>query len=148
MITSNNRVVLSKDMYIVRLLAFLANPSSLNWAYLTENGFRAIDTPFSHSCGRGLQRQDGQVAYCINGLHHGRFASVNENRSHRLCYHDARPLCPGHGEPPVKCIFTHPDGTLKPCLNHVALFLVRCTAQSTFDIMKSLVAIFDICTVF
>ncbi|KAK9247935.1 hypothetical protein V1506DRAFT_445816, partial [Lipomyces tetrasporus] len=70
-----------KKVRVVRLLAFLADPTPRHWSYLTENGVRAIDTPFSHICGRGLKRQDGQVAYCVNGLHHGRSATVVENNS-------------------------------------------------------------------
>ncbi|KAK9359290.1 hypothetical protein V1504DRAFT_458405 [Lipomyces starkeyi] len=109
--------VLYKHVSIVRLLAFLAQPTTLHWKYLSDNGLSALDTPFSHACNRGEKRDDGQVAFCINGLYHGRFATINESNSHRHCVNGARPLCPGHGSPPVKCIFTNPDGSLRPCLN-------------------------------
>ncbi|KAK9377578.1 uncharacterized protein V1513DRAFT_26 [Lipomyces chichibuensis] len=115
--TSSRSTVIYQRVNIVRLLAFLANPTPLHWAYLAENGFRARDTPFSHWCNRGTKRNDGQVAFCINGVYHGRFATVEENMSHRYCGNGARPLCPGHGVPPVSCIFTNPDGSLRPCLN-------------------------------
>ncbi|KAK9429467.1 hypothetical protein V1505DRAFT_154281 [Lipomyces doorenjongii] len=95
--TSNRRLVTYKNVMIVRLLAFLADPTPLHWAYLTENGFEARYTPFSHWCNRGCKRSDGQVAFCINGLYHGRFATVAENASHQYCGNGARPICPGHG---------------------------------------------------
>ncbi|KAK9484577.1 hypothetical protein V1527DRAFT_195576 [Lipomyces starkeyi] len=114
--TSKRSTVIHQRVKIVRPLAFLANPTPLHWAYLTENGL-ALDTPFSHWCNRGEKRSDGQVAWCINGQYHGRFASYDENVSHKYCGNGARPLCPGHGIPKVNCIFTHPDGTIKPCLN-------------------------------
>lgn len=100
---------------VTRLLAFLVDPTDEKWDWLSATTTRGIDHPFSHSCGRG-QKKEGQDAYCINGLEHGRFASRNENESHKLCTYGARALCPGHGLPAVKCIFTHPDGTIKHCL--------------------------------
>lgn len=104
-----------RSITVVRLLAFLKAPTNDNWQKL-DKGTNAIDCPFSHCCGRGL-RTDGSQMACINGLYHGRFADRSENESHKLCTNGARCLCPGHGAPPVKCIFTHPDGTLKPCRN-------------------------------
>lgn len=109
---------------MVRLLAFLVDPTDAAWDTLCTN--RAIDRPFSHRCGRGLKRGDGQEGLCINGIHHGRFATREENESHKLCTNGARALCPGHGSPPVKCIFTHPDGQLKPCLNQEEM-VPKCT---------------------
>lgn len=110
-----HRSTVLRSITVVRLLAFLKAPTEENWTKLNE-GRHAIAHPFSHTCGRGL-RVEGQQAACINGLHHGRFANRNENESHKLCTNGARCLCPGHGSPPVKCIFTHDDGTLKPCRN-------------------------------
>ena len=104
-----------RSITVVRLLAFLMAPSDENWRKLDE-GADAITHPFSHNCGRGL-RVEGQQTACINGLHHGRFADRAENESHKLCTNGARCICPGHGSPPIKCIFTHTDGTLKPCRN-------------------------------
>ena len=97
---------------ITRLLAFFADPSDGNFAALTS--LTPTASPFSHACRRGHLRSDGGVG-CINGVYHGRFATRYENESHKLCTNGALALCPGHGNPPVKCIFTHPDGTLQPC---------------------------------
>ncbi|KAK9352184.1 hypothetical protein V1523DRAFT_414767 [Lipomyces doorenjongii] len=108
-----------RRIYVVRLLAFLRDPSTLHWQYLSEDKQQAMNTPFSHACNRGTKRHDGQVGYCVNGLYHGRFATRAENLSHRQCGNGARALCPGHGAPPVYCIFTHPDGTIKPCINQL-----------------------------
>ncbi|KAK9357952.1 hypothetical protein V1504DRAFT_462733 [Lipomyces starkeyi] len=107
-----------RRVLVVRLLAFLADPSPIHWEYLNKDPVQTYHSPFSHSCNGGNKRNDGQVAYCIIGLYHGRFATIEENSSHLFCSR-ARALCPGHGVPPVHCIFTHPDGTLKPCLNQV-----------------------------
>lgn len=101
-----------------RLLAFLLDPTDDNWAKLTAlptdpQGSRPIDSPFSHSCGNGGSAP-GKVA-CINGLEHGRFATRDENESHKACKNGALALCPGHGVPPVRCIFVHADGLQKPC---------------------------------
>lgn len=102
----------------VRLLAFLQNPSDDNWAKLcalptAPRGARPIDTPFSHRCGNGSPAAG--TSGCINGLDHGRFATRAENESHKLCTNGALALCPGHGVPPVRCIFVHADGLPKPC---------------------------------
>ncbi|KAK9354975.1 hypothetical protein V1523DRAFT_361222 [Lipomyces doorenjongii] len=105
---SNGKRVTFRNISIVRLLAFLAEPTDLHWKYLSDNASSAFLTPFSHACNRGKKRGDGQVAYCINGLYHGRFATISENASHKACGNRARPLCPGHGSPPVKCIYTNP----------------------------------------
>ncbi|KAK9238561.1 hypothetical protein V1525DRAFT_400909 [Lipomyces kononenkoae] len=87
---------------------------ALHRAYLTKNGFRGLDTPFSHWCNRGGKRAYGQTACCINGVYHGRFATIEENLSNRSCGNNARPFCPGHGSPAVKCMYLHADGTIKP----------------------------------
>jgi hypothetical protein len=105
---------------VVRLLAFLANPTNDNWLKLSPAPpLRPIDFPFSHTCARGGPRPDQILnTVCINRLYHGRFATRGENESHKLCSNGARVLCPGHGDDPadlVKCVFTHPDGTLMPC---------------------------------
>ncbi|KAK9486469.1 hypothetical protein V1527DRAFT_57436 [Lipomyces starkeyi] len=106
--TCNGIRVTYHAVSIVRLLAFIANPTPRHWAYLTENGFRGLDTPFSHWCNRGNKRTDGQIAFCINGIYHGRFATVEENASHRYCANGARPLCPGHGVPAVNAYLRIP----------------------------------------
>lgn len=115
----STRVEVLRKIVVVRLLAFLLDPTDASWTKLCASssdpaGSRPIDSPFSHRCGRGLRRE-GQEAVCINGLHHGRLATRQENESHKACGNGALALCPGHGAPPVKCIFTNPDGTIRPC---------------------------------
>ncbi|KAI0879771.1 uncharacterized protein GGS22DRAFT_129006, partial [Annulohypoxylon maeteangense] len=107
-----------KKITTVRLLAFLADPTDANWAKLNAQtdappGQRPIDSPFSHACSNGSQRAG--VGGCINGVEHGRFATRGENESHKNCANGALALCPGHGTPPVKCVFVHKDGHPKPC---------------------------------
>jgi hypothetical protein len=104
----------------VRLLAFLQQPSDDNWTKLCSlpsdpAGSRPIDTPFSHRCSNGSQAAGAMG--CINGLDHGRFATRAENESHKRCANGALALCPGHGVPPVRCIFVHATGLLRPCRN-------------------------------
>lgn len=113
---AGNTVV--RKVLVVRLLAFLASPTNANWLKLSASsadpvGARPIDSPFSHICGNGSIRSG--EAGCINGLDHGRFATRQENESHKGCANGARALCPGHGQPPVKCIFVHDNGLPKPC---------------------------------
>ena len=107
-----------RKITVVRLLAFLADPSDTNWGKLCAlpsdaPGSQLIDNPFSHRCGNGSQTAG--VPGCINGLDHGRFATRDENESHKRCANGALALCPGHGEPAVRCIFVHPDGHPRPC---------------------------------
>lgn len=110
------RPVILRQFLVCRLLAFLVDPSDEHWRYLDNGG---IQHPFSHACGRGGKRSDGQTAFCINAVYHGRFETpaVNESRK-TLCTNGARVLCPGHGTPATKCIFTHPDGVPQPCRNN------------------------------
>lgn len=110
------RPVILRQFLVCRLLAFLVDPSDEHWQYLDNGG---IQHPFSHACGRGGKRSDGQTAFCINAVYHGRFETpaVNESRK-TLCTNGARVLCPGHGTPATKCIFTHSDGVLQPCRNN------------------------------
>jgi hypothetical protein len=114
----------------VRLLAFLKDPSSDNWSRLqtdpsnTTIGQRPIDHPFSHACGNGATADNNDPG-CINGLDHGRFATRDENESHKLCRNGARALCPGHGSPLIRCIFVHADGLPRPC-RMVEDYVPRC----------------------
>lgn len=112
----NNNIL--RKVTTVRLIAFLQDPSDDNWTKLCATpsdpqGSRPIDSPFSHACGNGA-KASGEVG-CINGLDHGRFATRQENESHKACTNGALALCPGHGVPPVRCIFVHADGLHKPC---------------------------------
>lgn len=114
----HNRVL--RKVATVRLLAFLQEPTDDNWTKLNATstdpvGSRPIDSPFSHNCNNGADRAG--TAGCINGLEHGRFATREENESHKGCTNGARALCPGHGSPPVRCWFVHADGLPKPCRN-------------------------------
>lgn len=115
----NGKTVVLRRFAITRLLAFLVHPTPENWVRVStiQDAFRQ---PFSHFCGRGLQKP-GQPGWCVNGLFHGRFATILENESHKYCGNGARALCPGHGDgqPLVHCIFTHPDGRLQPCRNKI-----------------------------
>ena len=120
-IIGTKRLQVLRKVATVRLLAFLAISTAINWRKCSSAhgnnvppGMRAIDTPISHSCNNGSN--DTGVAGCINGLDHGRFATRDENESHKSCRFGARALCPGHEIPPIKCIFVHKDGTPKPCL--------------------------------
>ncbi|KAJ8096689.1 hypothetical protein POJ06DRAFT_271712 [Lipomyces tetrasporus] len=45
----------------------------------------SVDTPLSHSCGPGVNNQDGRIVYCVNGLYHGRFATKAESEPHKWC---------------------------------------------------------------
>ena len=115
----NHGVDVLIQVTVVRLLAFLAAPTATNWDKLCPPPpARAIDSPFSHTCSRGGPRIDQiSSAVCLNGIYHGRFASREEIESHKLCSNGARALCPSHGDPLdlIKCVFTHPDGTIMPC---------------------------------
>lgn len=116
--TGSHRNRVLRKVTVVRLLAFLQDPSDENWQNLSakpsdEIGSRPVDSPFSHRCGNGAN-QPGQTG-CINGIEHGRFANRDENESHKACTNGALALCPGHGVPPVRCIFVHADGLSKPC---------------------------------
>lgn len=114
--TENNKPIHTKHLLITRFLAFLKDPSEDNWKYLTNPG-KDSKRPFSHVCGRGQPKVKGQGnSVCINGIEHGGFTTQDVNESHKLCTNGALALCPGHGEPPVQCVFTHADGQLKPCL--------------------------------
>ena len=110
-----------------RMIAFLADPSDDNWRKFKADsgpnaaaGTRAIDHPFSHRCHRGpaYDNQDNGKMRCINGLEHGRFSTKEENECAKVCgLVAARPICPGHGDNHIKCLFTHENGHPKPCLN-------------------------------
>ena len=68
-------------------------------------GSRPIGSPFSHVCENG-GICSGEAG-CINELDHGRFATRQENESHKGCVNGPRALCPGHDQLPVKCIFVY-----------------------------------------
>ena len=81
-----------KQIAAVRLLAFLKEPTDDNHHKISAD--RGLDSPFSHSCNRGL-RKAGQIGLCINNIHHSRFGTVAENASHKHCVNRARALYPG-----------------------------------------------------
>lgn len=114
----NGRTRCCKRVTTTRLLAFLKDPTQGNWDRLCPTTTRAIDDPFSHFCGNGAAMTAGNTSGCINGLDHGRFESRAENEGRKACTNGARCLCPGHGRPPVRCLFQHADGRPKPCRNH------------------------------
>lgn len=94
----------------VRLIYFLCNPTEDNWVWLCAG---TVEAPFDHHCGRGLVDPEGG-RLCINGAMHGRPATREINESRKRCKTGCRALCDSHGTG-FKCIFTHSDGSLKPC---------------------------------
>lgn len=111
----------------VRLLHFLKVPSDSNWESLVgqlEGREYSLKTPFCHYCHNGTssknERRDGA---CINGVEHGHFGDTTFNNNQKPCRNGDASRCPGHsfrGGPSRKCVFVHPNGVLKPCLNEVA----------------------------
>lgn len=110
--STNGVSVICKTIVAARWIYFLSNPSDENWDKLSNGNTHH----FSHFCGRGEVRADDQVGRCLNGVTHGRFETRVVNEDRKKCTNGARALCPGHGEPAVKCIFARPDGQLAPCL--------------------------------
>jgi hypothetical protein len=104
-----------------RLLAFLADPTSVNWNKLTgqlEGTGKSIENPFLHCCHNGHASQRAKKALgCVNSLQHGGFGSVTDNNLQQDCRPLDRARCPGHGPDKILCIFVHGDGQPKPCLN-------------------------------
>lgn len=108
----------SRKVTITRLLAFFNNPTEENWATLQDSE-DPTSAPFDHRCGRGLATDPEQKGLvCINGLDHGDFSSRSDNESRKSCKNGASALCPGHGPNKTKCIFTDPEGRLRPCRNN------------------------------
>jgi len=113
----SGKTVLCKSFKAVRLFAFLIDPTDLHWAALSSGDEK---TPFDHWCGRGEPTDPLQQGYmCINGVEHGEFTNRANNEERKLCKNGARVLCPGHGPKLVKCVFTHPDGSPRPCRNNL-----------------------------
>jgi len=109
---------LCKSFKVVRFLAFLMQPTDANWINLRDGQEMR---PFDHWCGRGEATDQLQQGYiCINGVEHGEFSTRAANEERKQCKNGARVLCPGHGPNLTKCVFTHPDGTPRPCRNHAA----------------------------
>ncbi|KAK9389211.1 hypothetical protein V1515DRAFT_614097 [Lipomyces mesembrius] len=77
---NHNRVMI-KSFQVDRLLAFLADPTSSHWACLVETGTLVSYRPFARLCCGKRERSDGTIAYCVNGLYHGTFATGHENHS-------------------------------------------------------------------
>jgi len=120
--TSQGTTIMLKSFKIVRFIAFLVQPSDINWLALKTGD---ETRPFDHFCRRGEATDILQQGYvCINGVEHGEFSTRTANEDRKKCTHGAKALCPGHGSQRVKCVFTHPDGTVQPCRNmasHVPL---------------------------
>lgn len=109
---------------IVRLLAFLKQPSDINWFALSTG---SEERPFDHFCQRGEASDALQGgAVCINGIEHGEFADRVTNESRKLCKNGAAALCPGHGDGKRKCIFTFPNGKVMYCRNQIT-HVPKCT---------------------
>ncbi len=109
------RTVVCKSFRAVRMFRFLMDPTDVHWAALRDGDERL---PFDHFCGRGETTDPAQMGYCcINGAEHGIFTNRLTNEERKMCKNGARVLCPGHGVNLTKCIFTHPDGTTRPCRN-------------------------------
>jgi len=112
----SGKTVLCKSFKAVRLFAFLIDPTDVHWLALRDGDEK---TPFDHWCGRGEPTDPFQQGYmCINGVEHGKFTNRAINEERKLCKNGARVLCPGHGPNLVKCVFTHPDGSPRPCRNN------------------------------
>jgi len=123
----NGKTKILKQILVVRLLAFINNPTPSTWSDLNNGN---IARPFSHLCRRGLPQLGQHSSRCINGISHGFFESRNDNESCKACTNGARCLCPGHGSSRSKCIFTHPDGQLKPCLmNETHVPICKCSSS-------------------
>lgn len=115
-LTGNARSKKFRSIKTVRFLAFLKNPTDSNYQKLDAGDEK---DPFDHFCQRGELTDSAQAGkVCINGLYHGEFSTPEANESRKLCKNGALCLCPGHGPRNRKCIFTHPDGKLKPCRNN------------------------------
>jgi hypothetical protein len=54
---------------------------------------------------------------CPNGVEHGRFGTALENRNQNGWNNLSSSKCPGRWSLWVFCIYVHPNGLLKPCLN-------------------------------
>jgi len=93
-----------------RLIYFLTHPSVDCWEWLLAGN---PEEPFDHWCGRGLADSATRLL-CVNGFKHGEPATRAINEDRKLCKRACRATCDGHGTG-HKCVFTHPDGTLKPC---------------------------------
>lgn len=113
---------------IVRLLAFLTDPSPANYTYFTATSNETYDTagkkipatssPFVHRCNNGHASVVKNAPGCVNGIEHGYFGTPSENYSYQKCSRDGGVTkCPGHGPRGIKCLYVHPDGIPKPCLN-------------------------------
>jgi hypothetical protein len=131
-----NKPIALVQFQIVRLLAFINNPTTEGWAALTgqlEKSGRSIDTPFTHSCHNGQGSKGGLIVgtlACVNGIEHGRLATVQENAEQKNCRFGDRVRCPGHGTPLAVCIFVDPDtGLPRPCLNRVEGRPVECLCR-------------------
>ena len=108
-----SKTVVCASVLKTRFIAFLCKPTDENWESLQSGN---IARPFDHWCGRGEFELDEKRVYCVNGVTHGSFATRGANEDRKHCKkHGARALCDGHGTG-KKCVFTHPDGSLKPCL--------------------------------
>lgn len=109
-----------RSVLLVRLIHFFEHPSEANFRDLQLQEVGHQSRPFSHWCGNGEIGRGPDARYCLNGAHHGRFATKGENESHKQCTYGARPLCPGHGDGSNRkafCMFMHADGTPQPCRN-------------------------------
>ncbi|MCJ1460896.1 hypothetical protein MMC28_011278 [Mycoblastus sanguinarius] len=124
---------------IVRLVAFLTNPTDKNWYLLTSTyderrdpyGKRitAYQSPFVHQCNNGHGSVGKNQPGCVNGTQHGYFSDAKDNASYRNCDRNAGvTFCQGHGDAlsRVKCIYVHPDGIVKPCLNRSDIRPMQC----------------------
>jgi len=107
------KTIVCANVMVVRLLAFLKNPTENNWFYLT--GGEALQHPFDHCCNRG-QKKNPRDQYCCNGIEHGDFSTRNDNEDRKKCTYGFLARCPGHGPSKSKCIFTNENGTIAKCL--------------------------------
>ncbi|KAK9243652.1 hypothetical protein V1506DRAFT_555240 [Lipomyces tetrasporus] len=70
-----------KGFQIFRLLCFLADPTPLNWEYLSN----ATLVKCRYLCNRQQEQNDGHIAYCLNGMYHGRFLTGLEDEPRSIC---------------------------------------------------------------
>lgn len=62
-----------------------------------------------------------------------RFATRQENESHKLCLNGVLALCPGHGPARVTCIFVHDDGFPQSCRMQLEFLCFRTSPVQAFN---------------
>ena len=124
------RTTLCKSFKVVRFFAFLMQPSDANWANLRDGQETLTIRSLVWSRRDYCSAAAGLHVYQRRGARRLQYIEPLTRRGQQ-CKNGARVLCPGHGPNLTKCVFTHPDGTPRPCRNHatqvpVCACVVRC----------------------